>query len=103
MEMYVYLDLIIKVMYEIISKLFKREEQKEYNDLSDYLEIVQKSEDWVSATFKEPQEDMDDELIYYIEERNLAFKFIIDEETNTVGMKKVDPIVLEVKDNKKSI
>ena len=90
-------------MYEIISKLFKREEQKEYNDLSDYLEIVQKSEDWVSATFKEPQEDMDDELIYYNRELNLAFKFIIDEETDTVSMKKVNPEILDIKDNKKSI
>ena len=88
---------------KIISKLFKREEQKEYNDLSDYLEIVQKSEDWVSATFKEPQEDMDDELIYYNRELNLAFKFIIDEETDTVGMKKVNPEILDIKDNKKSI
>ena len=88
---------------KIISKLFKREEQKEYNDLSDYLEIVQKSEDWVSATFKEPQEDMDDELIYYNRELNLAFKFIIDEETDTVGMKKVNPEILDIKKKQKSI
>ena len=48
---------------------------------------------------------MDDELIYYNEERNLAFKFIIDEETNTVGMKKIDPEILEIglnHQNKKS-
>lgn len=46
---------------------------------------------------------MDDELIYYNEGLNLAFKFIIDEETNTVGMKKVDPEILEINTNKKSI
>lgn len=46
---------------------------------------------------------MDDELIYYNSELNLAFKFIIDEETNTVGMKRVDPDILDIKDNKKSM
>ena len=85
----------------LFRKKEKKEANKEYFDVRDLLEQVQVSEDWVSATFKELQEDMDDELIYYNKERNLAFKFIIDEETNTVGMKKIDPMLLEIKDNKK--
>lgn len=83
----------------------KKEEKKEYFDVRDLLEQISESEDWEPATFKEPREDMDDELIYYNEERNLAFKFIIDEETNTVGMKKIDPEILEIglnHQNKKS-
>ena len=84
--------------------LFKRKEKKEeYFDVRDLLEQIQQSEDWKPALFKESQEDMDDELIYYNEEQNLAFKFIIDEETNTVGMKKINPEILEIKDNKKTI
>ena len=89
-----------------IFKNRKKEEKKEYFDVRDLLEQISESEDWESATFKEPREDMDDELIYYNEERNLAFKFIIDEETNTVGMKKIDPEILEIglnHQNKKSV
>lgn len=86
-----------------IFKKNKKEEKKEYFDVRDLLEQVQESEDWVSVTFKEPQDDMDDELIYYNKERNLAFKFIIDEETNTVGMKKIAPELLEIKSNIKSV
>ena len=81
----------------------KRETKQEYFDLRELLEQIQESDDWEPAFFKEPQEDIDDDLIYYNEERNLAFKFIIDEETNTVGMKKIDPEILEIKDNKKSM
>lgn len=86
-----------------IFKKTKKEDKKEYFDVSDLLEQIKESDDWVSASFKEPQEDMDDELIYYNEERNLAFKFIIDEETNTVGMKKVDPEKLNINSNIKSV
>ena len=81
----------------------EKENKEEYFDLTELLEHVQESEDWAPAVFKEPQEGMDDELIYYNSELNLAFKFIIDEETDTVGMKRVDPEILEIKDNKKSM
>ena len=84
--------------------LFKRKEKKEeYFDVSDLLKQVQEAENWAPAVFKEPQEGMDDDLIYYNSELNLAFKFIIDEETDIVGMKKVEPDILDIKDNKKSM
>lgn len=86
-----------------IFKNRKKEVKKEYFDVRDLLEQIRESEDWEPAFFKEPQEDMDDELIYYNEERNLAFKFIIDEETNTVGMKKIDPEILEIGVNHQNI
>lgn len=85
------------------NKVKKETNNNEYFDVRELLEQVQVSEDWVSATFINPQDDMDDELIYYNSKLNLAFKFIIDEETNTVGMKKVDPEILEIKGNRKSI
>ena len=89
----------------IFKNLLKKEEkskEKEYFDVSDLLEQVRVSEDWVCATFKEPQEDIDDELIYYNDKLNLAFKFIIDEQTNTVGMKKVEPNKLNIDNIEKS-
>ena len=87
----------------IFRNKIKKETNNEYFDVRELLEQVQTSEDWVSATFITPQDDMDDELIYYNSKLNLAFKFIIDEATNTVGMKKVDPQILEIKGNKKGI
>ena len=76
----------------LFKKLFKKEEPtQDYFDMREFLEFVQSSSDWMEATFKEEQVDMDDDLIYMNQNTGLAFKFIIDEETNTVGMKKVDP------------
>ena len=83
-------------------KLFKKEEKQEYFDMRELLEHVQSSEDWKCASFIEPKVDVDNDLIYINEETNLAFKFIIDEKTNTVGMKKVNPDELEVKQNSKT-
>ena len=83
-------------------KLFKKEEKQEYFDMRELLEHVQSSDDWKCASFIEPKVDVDNDLIYINEETNLAFKFIIDEKTNTVGMKKVNPDELEVKQNSKT-
>ena len=88
----------------LFKKIFKKEEStQEYFDMREFLEYVQSSSDWVEATFKEEQVDMDDELIYMNQNTGLAFKFIIDEETNTVGMRKIETDMLEVKSNKKSM
>lgn len=88
----------------LFKKIFKKEEPtQEYFDMREFLEYVQSSSDWVEATFKEEQVDMDDELIYMNQNTGLAFKFIIDEETNTVGMRKIETDMLEVKSNKKSM
>ena len=88
----------------IKTKIFKKEEPtQEYFDMREFLEYVQSSSDWAEATFKEEQVDMDDELIYMNQNTGLAFKFIIDEETNTVGMKKIELDLLEVKSNSKSM
>ena len=86
----------------LFKKIFKKEEPtQKYFDMREFLEYVQSSSDWAEATFKEEQVDMDDELIYMNLETGLAFKFIIDEETNTVGMKKIELDLLEVKSNNK--
>lgn len=89
---------------KIFKKIFKKEENnQEYFDMREFLEFVQSSSEWKEATFKESQIDMDDDLIYINENTGLAFKFIINEETNTVGMKKIDSNILEVKTNSKSM
>ena len=81
----------------LFKKIFKKEEStQEYFDMREFLEYVQSSSDWVEATFKEEQVDMDDELIYMNQNTGLAFKFIIDEETNTVGMRKIETDMLGV-------
>lgn len=86
----------------LFKKIFKKEEPtQKYFDMREFLECVQSSIDWMEATFKEEQVDMDDELIYMNQNTGLAFKFIIDEETNTVGMKKIELDLLEVKSNNK--
>ena len=88
----------------LFKKIFKKEEStQEYFDMREFLEYVQSSSDWAEATFKEEQVDMDDELIYMNQNTGLAFKFIIDEETNTVGMRKIETDMLEVKSNSKSM
>ena len=86
----------------LFRNIFKKEEKQEYFDMRELLEHVQSSEDWKCASFIEPKVDVDNDLIYINEETNLAFKFIIDEKTNTVGMKKVNPDELEVKQNSKT-
>lgn len=86
----------------LFKKIFKKEKTtQEYFDMREFLEFVQSSSDWMEATFKEEQVDMDDELIYMNQNTGLGFKFIIDEETNTVGMKKIELDLLEVKSNNK--
>ena len=88
----------------LFKKMFKKEEStQEYFDMREFLEYVQSSSDWAEATFKEEQVDMDDDLIYMNQNTGLAFKFIIDEETNIVGMKKIELDLLEVKSNTKSM
>ena len=86
---------------EILKNKEPKEKKEEYFDLTELLEHVQESEDWICTVFKEPQGNMDDELIYYNKELNLAFKFIIDKETNTVGMKKIDPAMLQIEAKEK--
>lgn len=88
----------------LFKKIFKKEKTtQEYFDMREFLEFVQSSNDWMEATFKEEQVDKDDDLIYMNQNTGLAFKFIIDEETNTVGMKKIEADMLEVKSNTKSM
>ena len=77
--------------------------KKDFFDIEGMLEQIQESDEWQKVSLKKLDEDMDDDLVYYSRQMNLAFQFIKDEDDNIISMKKVDLENLSFDESEKSI